>query len=213
MKTQNIQNKIDQIIDKVILWMIPEIIKPNYFTYLRIFLVPVIYLLLDKVNLELAFVLFVLAACTDFIDGALARTRGQITDLGKLIDPIADKMLILTALVYIGFDFLIVKVFVAVILFEITAVIIQALFLKFLERPIPANVFGKIKMVLQCFCVAIFFIGYILKMDNIITFSNYLLFIALIFAVISGIEQMTLAFLRVYHRHFKKNLLETKKEA
>jgi CDP-diacylglycerol--glycerol-3-phosphate 3-phosphatidyltransferase len=204
MKTQTFQNRIDQVIDKLILWMIPEIIKPNYFTYLRIVLVPIIYLLLDKGNIELAFVLFIFAACTDFIDGALARTRDQITDLGKLIDPIADKMLILTALVYIGFDYLVVKVFVAVILFEIAGVIIQALFLKFLERPIPANVFGKIKMILQCFCVAIFFIGYIFKMENLITLSNYWLFVALIFAVISGFEQMRLAALRVYHRHFKK---------
>ncbi|HAJ57159.1 MAG TPA: CDP-diacylglycerol--glycerol-3-phosphate 3-phosphatidyltransferase [Candidatus Omnitrophica bacterium] len=43
----------------------------------------------------LAFVLFLLACLTDFLDGRLARSRGQITDFGKIMDPVADKILVL----------------------------------------------------------------------------------------------------------------------
>ncbi len=50
----------------------------------------------------MATALFVVAAVTDRLDGWYARTRGQVTDLGKLLDPIADKLLIGTALVLLS---------------------------------------------------------------------------------------------------------------
>lgn len=75
---------------------------PNRITLFRIFVVPLIIVFLIKpspLSSLLAAILFGIAAATDWLDGHLARTTGQVTTLGKLLDPIADKILILSALV------------------------------------------------------------------------------------------------------------------
>ncbi|HEV7883293.1 MAG TPA: CDP-diacylglycerol--glycerol-3-phosphate 3-phosphatidyltransferase [Solirubrobacteraceae bacterium] len=75
---------------------------PNVLTLLRILLVPVLVVaLLDETaNGDLlAAIVFALASVTDAMDGYLARTRNAITTFGKLMDPIADKLLIIAALV------------------------------------------------------------------------------------------------------------------
>lgn len=75
---------------------------PNTLTLLRIFLVPVVVVaLLDETpNGDLiAAGVFALAALTDGLDGYIARSRGDITTFGKLMDPLADKLLVTAALV------------------------------------------------------------------------------------------------------------------
>lgn len=75
---------------------------PNAFTVGRIVVTPLIAWLPLAPNTALrltAFVLFVLAAVTDFVDGRLARSRQQETDLGRLLDPLADKLLLVATLV------------------------------------------------------------------------------------------------------------------
>ena len=74
---------------------------PNVLTLLRILLVPVLVVaLLDKTSDGdvLAAVVFALASFTDAIDGYIARSRNAITTFGKLMDPVADKLLIIAAL-------------------------------------------------------------------------------------------------------------------
>ncbi|MBR2302725.1 MAG: CDP-diacylglycerol--glycerol-3-phosphate 3-phosphatidyltransferase [Clostridia bacterium] len=74
---------------------------PNKLSCLRIILVPVMALvfLFDFAYAPLfAVVIFALAAFTDFLDGKIARKYNMVTDLGKLLDPIADKLLVLFAL-------------------------------------------------------------------------------------------------------------------
>ena len=75
---------------------------PNALTVFRILLVPVLVVVLLS-ELErgdlLAAVIFATASLTDAVDGHLARTRKEITTFGKLMDPVADKLLILAALV------------------------------------------------------------------------------------------------------------------
>jgi CDP-diacylglycerol--glycerol-3-phosphate 3-phosphatidyltransferase len=75
---------------------------PNFLTVLRILLVPVIVvaLLAETPNGDtLAAVVFAVAAFTDGLDGYIARSRGSVTTFGKLMDPIADKLLIIAPLV------------------------------------------------------------------------------------------------------------------
>ena len=70
---------------------------PNALTVGRIAVTPLIAVLpfADSWTLRLvAFVLFIVAAITDYIDGMLARSRKQETDLGRLLDPLADKLLL-----------------------------------------------------------------------------------------------------------------------
>ena len=83
---------------------------PNKITLSRIFMIPVFVAVffLDGVLPEvkgfpiayaIAALIFAIAACTDFIDGHIARSRGLVTNLGKFLDPIADKVLVSTAMI------------------------------------------------------------------------------------------------------------------
>ncbi len=75
---------------------------PNKLTLLRVILIPVymiLYLACGTFGLYLAILTFLLATLTDQLDGHLARKNNQITTFGKLMDPLADKMLIMAALI------------------------------------------------------------------------------------------------------------------
>ena len=77
---------------------------PNKISLTRICMIPVFVLVffLDGIlpfNYGIAAIIFALAACTDFIDGYIARSRGLVTNLGKFLDPIADKVLVATAMI------------------------------------------------------------------------------------------------------------------
>lgn len=75
---------------------------PNWLTFLRLALIPVFVLFLiepSRAALNIAAVIFVLAAITDYADGIIARRYAAITDFGKLFDPLADKILVMAALV------------------------------------------------------------------------------------------------------------------
>ncbi len=72
---------------------------PNLLTVFRLLLIPVMlyYLFID--DLKLALIIYVLASATDVIDGYIARKFNMITDLGKILDPLADKLLQFAALI------------------------------------------------------------------------------------------------------------------
>lgn len=189
-KNLKVQKTIDSFIDKIFLRFIPHTVKPNQVTVVRFVLIPIIYFFLLINRLDIALVIFVIAASTDFIDGAMARTRNQITDLGKIIDPVADKLLILTVLLYVGLDYLIVQIFVVFIIFELLAILTGAFFHSTSGRPIGANVFGKIKMILQSLSVGMFILGIFIKNNLLINISKDILFVALIFAILSGLQHI-----------------------
>src|SRR5699024_10333759 len=74
---------------------------PNKITLTRIFMIPVFVLffyldVMDGWNYLIAAIIFVLAAATDALDGHIARSRNLVTNLGKFLDPIADKVLVAT---------------------------------------------------------------------------------------------------------------------
>lgn len=75
---------------------------PNTITTLRVILAPLVAALLLQPRASarlVAGIVFLVAALSDLVDGALARRRGEITDFGKLVDPIADKLLLVATLV------------------------------------------------------------------------------------------------------------------
>lgn len=91
---------------------------PTKLTFLRILLIPlfIVFFFVSVIpyNRFIAVGVFIAASFTDFLDGYLARKNNQVTDLGKFLDPIADKMLVACALIGVAVDFSILQVYVAV---------------------------------------------------------------------------------------------------
>jgi CDP-diacylglycerol---glycerol-3-phosphate 3-phosphatidyltransferase len=86
-------------------WLKDAAHEPNGLTLFRVALIPVIILLFSFPNRFLALVsalLFSVAAATDYFDGFLARRQGKVTLMGKLMDPVADKLLISSALILLA---------------------------------------------------------------------------------------------------------------
>lgn len=72
---------------------------PNALTVLRLLLIPVMVVAMARGREGIGLSLFVVAAVTDFVDGYVARRYGAVSDIGKLLDPLADKILVMAALV------------------------------------------------------------------------------------------------------------------
>jgi CDP-diacylglycerol--glycerol-3-phosphate 3-phosphatidyltransferase len=125
---------------------------PNVLTLLRILLVPVVVVaLLDATpnGSILAATVFALAALTDGVDGYLARSRQSITNFGKVMDPIADKLLIAAALIsLVSLDRLAAWVAMVIIAreFAVSALRVAAGQMGVI---IPASPLGKVKTVVQ----------------------------------------------------------------
>lgn len=191
MKISSFDTALDGIVSRLFLWAIPRSVKPNYFTLFRIAITPAIFFLLRAGYLWFGFGLFFIGILTDLVDGALARTRNQITPFGKVIDPIADKLIIFSVLLYVGFTEPLVQIAAIFILVEIVGVAIGVLFTKYLG-PVKhqgANTFGKIKMWLQCFGIIAFLLGRLLDTNLLVKSAVILLVLALLFAVISAYGQ------------------------
>ncbi len=111
---------------------------------------------------------FIVATCTDFIDGAMASTRDQITVLGTYIDPLADKLLVAAVLAFVGYEYGIVLAWVMVgfIAVELVLTAVDAQILLRRRSARPANTFGKAKMILQSVALYLFLLGGILEFDS-----------------------------------------------
>lgn len=72
----------------------------NKLTLLRVFMIPIFMVLLYMNQTYYALAVFVIASLTDYVDGYVARKYNQITDFGKFMDPLADKLLVTSAMVY-----------------------------------------------------------------------------------------------------------------
>ena len=75
---------------------------PNALTILRLLLIPVFVLLIFRDQMMWALAVFVFASLTDILDGWIARKYSLITDFGKLADPLADKLMVLSVMVSLG---------------------------------------------------------------------------------------------------------------
>ncbi|MDP3765793.1 MAG: CDP-diacylglycerol--glycerol-3-phosphate 3-phosphatidyltransferase [Nanoarchaeota archaeon] len=157
---------------------------PNKITIIRVGLIPLFAIIL-LVNIPykniLAAFIFGMLSISDFLDGYFARKKKQITEFGKLIDPIADKLLISTALIFLIGKGVELWMAVAIIARE---VIITAIRIYLLPSKIvvPASSFGKAKTVVQS--IAIVFV--LLRLP----LSWYAMLLAVVLTVISGLEYM-----------------------
>jgi CDP-diacylglycerol--glycerol-3-phosphate 3-phosphatidyltransferase len=156
---------------------------PNVLTVVRILLVPVLVVaLLEKTanaDLFAAFV-FALASATDFVDGWLARASGAVTTFGKLMDPIADKLLVTASLVaLVWLDRLAVWVAAVIVVREIAVTLARAR----AGVVIPAAAWGKVKTGVQV--VAIFFL---ILLSPSPAWVHALVYAAVVLTVVSGLD-------------------------
>lgn len=111
----------------------------------------------DRLPFLVAFVLFVVVAATDFLDGYLARRDSVVTAFGRIADPFTDKVLILGTMMYLAkmpwsSEFLPVTFVVAILTREFLVTGLRG-YVESLGREFPADRFGKIKMVSQSVAV------------------------------------------------------------
>jgi Phosphatidylglycerophosphate synthase len=127
---------------------------PNILTICRFLLIPVYIVVFASGQIIWAFVVVLIAGVTDVLDGHIARRRGQVTPLGEMLDPLADKTMMIVVIIS-----LVVKDYIpwyaAVPLFIRDAgMIIGGAFFHFRgKRTVPANAMGKLTTVLYYLAV------------------------------------------------------------
>ena len=132
---------------------------PNKLTVLRIVLIPffLFFLLCDFISNRYIYALgvFILASITDYFDGKIARSSNKVTDFGKFADPLADKCLVISALVcFIQPNLVHPLPVILIILREFTVTSVRFMAVRSGEV-ISANLWGKAKTVSQIFCIGI----------------------------------------------------------
>jgi CDP-diacylglycerol--glycerol-3-phosphate 3-phosphatidyltransferase len=166
---------------------------PNLLSISRIVAVPIFIILMlepSPVRALLAGIVFSLASATDWLDGHLARKWGQVTKIGKLLDPIADKILIMSALVIlveIRSD--VVPAWIAIVIigreFAVTGLRAIASSENII---IPAETVGKYKVGAQITAVLALLLDYYLTNEWLRDLGSLAIWIAMILALYSAIH-------------------------
>ena len=131
---------------------------PNWLSFIRIALIPVFVVLFLKGHILTAVIIMSLAALTDLFDGKIARKFNQVSNLGKLLDPIADKlsqMAIVIVLIVTYWDNAIKYLFMFFIAKEVVMILGGAILISMGMRPVAAEMWGKI-------ATNVFYIGMII---------------------------------------------------
>jgi len=174
---------IDRVLSKTFLKLLPDWVTPNQITKFRLVSIPFIALLLLLGYYEIATILFLFAAFSDALDGALARTKRKITTWGTLYDPIADKLLIGTVSMIVILQYIGLHLAVTIIFIEI--LLVASAYHRYKGRVVPAKTMGKTKMILQCMGVIILLFYIVIGLPILLTIATYTLYLAVIFGLLS----------------------------
>jgi CDP-diacylglycerol--glycerol-3-phosphate 3-phosphatidyltransferase len=160
---------------------------PNSLTLIRIFLVPLLVaLLLTKYNTPIAALIFLAASTTDLLDGYFARKRGQVTTLGILLDPIADKLLISSAFISLVQLQIVPAWMVVIIIGREFAVSGLRSIASSQGFTIDASELGKIKMVAQVTAITLLILSDQYAIFNEV--GGIALWFVVLFAILSAID-------------------------
>lgn len=177
----------------------------NKLTILRIFLVPIFLIFISVKNIPygtvIATAVFVIASATDKLDGYIARSRNQVTKFGKIMDPLADKMLVTAALISLV-DFQIIPGWACIIIIAREFAVTGLRSVASAEGiVIAASKWGKAKTVIQIVAIIFALINlnykegiYILGdwavnyITTIAAITNITMALAIIITIISGVD-------------------------
>jgi CDP-diacylglycerol--glycerol-3-phosphate 3-phosphatidyltransferase len=177
----------------------------NIITVVRILLAPVFVWLLLADNSEhgplrwIAAALFILAIATDGVDGSLARRRNLVTNVGIILDPIADKVLTGAALILLSMlGELWWWVTIVILVRELGITVFRFAVLR--DRVIPASRGGKLKTVVQSVAISLFLVPLWTVVGDWVLWVNYaVMALALVLTVYTGIDYLVQAW-----RHNRK---------
>ncbi len=177
---------------------------PNILTLFRIILIPiaVVFVLDDK--LTTGFVIYITACLTDVLDGIIARKFNMVTDAGKFLDPLADKVMSISMVItftVMGVLPLFVCIFVVI---KELLMISGGIFLYVSNIVVSANIFGKISALLFNSAIAFTFLYKIV--DNAYL---YLMYLAMAFAFSSLIQYM---YFNLYKRYYLREKQPTEEQ-
>ena len=175
---------------------LPAFITPNFITVMRLVFVPVgAYTLFknggdDTTWQYISWCVFFALGMSDVLDGKLARSRGTITELGKFLDPVADKFMIGTAMVSLSIlDRMPWWMTIVILTREIGITIFRLAIIK--RGVIPANKGGKIKAMMQGFAVGF----YVLPLDeSLYWFRDGFMYVAIALTIFTGAYYVKSAF-------------------
>ena len=164
---------------------------PNFLTILRMIMVP-IFIIFFYVDMYLvSVIIFAVAAITDALDGYLARKNNQITNFGKLMDPLADKILTVSAFICLLDIGLIPAWMVIVILAREFAITGLRGVAASEGTVIPAGFSGKLKTVFQMVAIILLLLSLAFPdLSALAVIAQVVLWIALILTVYSGVEYL-----------------------
>jgi len=169
---------------------------PNLLSFFRIGIIPVLVYLLtfsDRTSAALAALLFLIASITDYFDGYFARRNRSVSDLGKILDPLADKLMVISALIMLtamdrpGEPSVPAWLVVVIIARESAVTLLRGI--AFSEGIVMhAETLGKYKFILQAFAVVGLLVHYTYWGVDFFVAGIYFLALSAIIAVWSGIS-------------------------
>ncbi len=176
---------------------------PNKLTLLRFCLVPVfmVFMYIDNpYSYLIALIVFAAASFTDFLDGSIARKCNMVTDFGKFMDPLADKLLTTVALIYLCLNGMCHEIVICIVLareFAVSGIRLIAAANPKGGKVIAAGMMGKMKTVFQMvasmlglFAMAMLPLGVITQSvyGTIALITNVLMWIMSVLTVVSGMQ-------------------------
>lgn len=177
---------------------------PNKLTVFRIILIPVFMLVLAinwswgvfhvggatlPVSHLVAAIIFIIASLTDLADGKIARKYHLVTNFGKFADPLADKLLVMTALIFfVQFQWLPAWMVSIIVIRELAITGLRTLIVENNGKVMAAAMPGKIKTMTQMIAIIFFLLHDIFFAMIHVPFAAIMIWIALIFTIYSGID-------------------------
>ena len=164
---------------------------PNSLTLFRILLVPVFVVALStkmRLGVFLALAIFVIAALTDSLDGYLARKWHQVTKLGIILDPLADKLLVTAALVSLV-ELQVLEGWIAIVIIGREFAVSGLRIVKASEGEVmPASRFGKIKTIVQIVAIIWILMEMLFAPLKALDLGMKVMYAAVVLTLLSGAE-------------------------
>lgn len=180
---------------------------PNSLCFLRIILTPIIIYFLSnqQKSWQVAFALYVFCALTDLFDGYIARKSNNITTLGTILDPLADKIFTLSILGYFVLTGIVSKLLFAGIAareVSVSYLRINRLAKGYVFTPSP---FAKAKTFFEMIAIGAIILLYGTKGEHIRTISNILVLLAFLLSIGSAIGYIKAMYKRTFEGYLRKD--------